>query len=141
MKLINHLNRKLVELWRWNAAVGKRNEEAVVRAFGKVSPAIGKVCSPFAAYARSWSETIEDALWLPVLFHWFIGTAALMLYHVLTDGVPLPADPLAAMLAFGFWSFVSPWASKVVMLFFPQPYAWFANRYPEFVGDLVALST
>ena len=131
MKLINHLNRKLVELWRWNAAVGKRNEAAVVRAFG----------SPFAAYARSWSETIEDALWLPVLFHWFIGTAALMLYHVLTDGVTLPADPLAAMLAFGLWSFLSAWGSKVLMLCCPQPYAWFANRYPEFVGDLVAMST
>ena len=34
MKQLKHPNHKLRAIWRWNAAVGKRNEAAVARARG-----------------------------------------------------------------------------------------------------------
>lgn len=139
MKLSNRLTHKLQALWRWNAAVGKRNEAAVVRALGQVSRYFNSLCTPFAAYAQSWGETIEDALWLPVSIHWFFGTTALVAYHYLTDGIPLPDDPLAANLMFCICSFLSVWGSKVVMILLPQPFAWFAHRFEPFVDELVVL--
>ena len=140
MGLINRLNHKLVTLWRWNAAVGKRNEAAVVRGFGKISRLIGKLGSPFVAYARTWSTAIEVARSLPWLFHSFVGITTLIVHHLVTDGLLLPDNDIEAILTLVIWGFMSPYASKAVMLICPQPYAWFANRFESFVDELAMLS-
>ena len=140
MKQLKHPNHKLRAIWRWNAAVGKRNEAAVARAAGKVSSYLRKFCSPFSAYASSWGETIENARHLPWLFHSFVGATTLIVYHLLTDGLPLPDNEIAAILTLVILGSISPYASKVVMLICPQPYAWFANRFAPFVDELAMLS-
>jgi hypothetical protein len=140
MKLLQLLNHKLSELWRWNAAVGTRNEAAVVQAFGKVSPYFRKLGAFFIAFGRSWRETIEVARHLPWLFHSFVGVTTLIAHHLLTDGLPLPDNEIEAILTLCIYGFISPYASKVVMFICPQPYAWFANRCESVVDELAMLS-